>query len=115
MNPDLPPPNRALGWYRFMLWMMPTCIAITTAFGIDWLGYGLGHRDDLLVVIGFALNLASTIGIGIFESRFHRHWDGSVERPGAAGVVKFVLLQFIIVPVMIWATLIAWVVISGGI
>ena len=34
MNAGPPPSDHAIGWYRRMLWMMPTCIAITSVYGL---------------------------------------------------------------------------------
>jgi hypothetical protein len=101
MNENLPP-NRAIGWYRFMLWMMPTCVAITSAFGFAWLSDLLRFRaGDLLIATWFVLNIAAAIGIGIFQARLGcpnlRHRDG---RPTTGQVVSFVMLQFLIVPVL---------------
>jgi len=97
-------PNRAIRWYRFMLWMMPTCIALTTAFLIDWLcrEFQIGNRS-LPIILWWALNILSTIGIGIFESRFDRtpaHPALSKQTPRA---LRFVLLQFFIVPLISFA------------
>jgi hypothetical protein len=103
MNPDIPPPNRAIGWYRFMLWMMPTCIAITTVFGIDWLSNVLRLGGSLPLILWCFLNIASTIGIGIFESRFDRfpvHPAIGNQMPRA---LRFVILQFFIVPLVSFA------------
>jgi hypothetical protein len=103
MNPEFPPPNRAIGWYRFMLWMMPTCIALTTAFAIGWLSDVLRIRGGFPVGLWCFLNIATTIGIGIFESRFDRipaHPALSNQMPRA---LRFVLLQFFIIPLMSFA------------
>jgi magnesium-transporting ATPase (P-type) len=102
MNEIPPPPNRAIGWYRFMLWVMPTCVAITSAFGLGWLaGHLRSLNDNSLIWIWVVLNIVAAIGIGIFQARLEspnlRRRDGSV-RP--ARVVSFVMLQFIIVPVL---------------
>ena len=67
MNPDLPPPNRAIGWYRFMLWMMPTCIALTSVFGLGWLTSVIRANGQLMLIGWFAFNLLATLGIGFFE------------------------------------------------
>jgi hypothetical protein len=103
MNEGLPPPdNRAIGWYRFMLWMMPTCVAITSAFGIGWLANLLRLRGgELLILVWFVFNIAAAIGVGIFEVKLESpRWRRSDGRLKPSRVLYFVLLQFIIVPVM---------------
>jgi nitrate reductase NapE component len=102
MTPNLPPPNRAIGWYRFMLWVMPTCVAITSAFGLEWLSNHLiFFRGDRLLVVWWVFNIAAAIGIGIFEVKLNRPLPGQQEvRLDPAKVVKFVVLQFVIVPVL---------------
>lgn len=99
MNDGLPPPNRAIGWYRFLLWVMPTCIAITSVFGLGWLAQQLAFRNgDIMVMVWWGFNLAAVIGVGTFELKFQRRRDRIAERAGL--VMMFVLLQFLIVPVL---------------
>jgi len=99
MNPDLPPPNRAIGWYRFMLWMMPTCIALTTACGFGWLASAMRlPYHNLMLYAWFFFNIATTVGIGCFEVKL-RNSDPSLRIRTRAGVIGFFLLQFLIIPV----------------
>jgi len=102
MNDGLPPPNSAIGWYRFMLWMMPTCVAITSGFGFGWLANSMRIRSGESVLLGWLVfNIAAAAGIGYFQAKLEsprwRGVDGQVQ-PGR--VVNFVLLQVLIVPVM---------------
>jgi hypothetical protein len=100
-DPNLPPPNRAIGWYRFMLWMMPTAVAITSAIGIGSLSNWMRWRGDLPLLLWFVVNIAAAIGIGIFEVKLERpSRPGQVVQPESSKVVKFVMLQFLVVPVM---------------
>jgi ABC-type enterobactin transport system permease subunit len=100
MNPDLPPPNRAIGWYRFMLWMMPACIAVTTAFGFGWLASALRIRldRDFMAMGWFAINTLSTIGIAIFEAKLRSQSDAPVLLGFKSRVIGFVLAQLLIIP-----------------
>ncbi|MEK7951395.1 hypothetical protein [Luteolibacter soli] len=97
-----PPPNRAIGWYRFVLWMMPTCVAITSAIGLGWLANVTRFRGgDLLVLVWFVFNIAAATGIGFFEAKLERSpRPGRAAQSESAKVVKFVSLQFIVVPLM---------------
>lgn len=106
MNPDLRPPNRAIGWYRFMLWMMPTCIALTTAFGFEWLSNLLRAPGGFLFDLWCLLNIAATVGIGYFEVKL-RNSDPSLRIRTRPGVIGFFLLQFLIIPAFSSAILFA--------
>lgn len=102
MNPDLPPPNRASGWYRFMLWMMPTCIALTTAFGFGWLTTIVRFDPNFLLFGWFLFNTLSTLGIGYFEVNL-RNYDPSLSIGTRSGMVGFFFLQILIVPAISFA------------
>lgn len=113
MNPDPPPPNRAIGWYRFMLWMMPTCIALTTAFGLGWFASLLRPTHDGLLMYGwFFLNILTTLGIGFFEVKL-RNSDPSLAIETRSGVARFFLLQFLIIPAMSFAIFFAACLLAG--
>jgi hypothetical protein len=103
MNPEFPPPNRAIGWYRFMLWMMPTCIALTTAFGFGWLSSFVRVHSDPIVGGWFVLNTLATVGIAIFEAKLRSRPDRPVSLKNDAGVIRFVLLQLLIIPALSFA------------
>lgn len=109
MNPNFPPPNRAIGWYRFMLWMMPTCIALATAFGVGWLASGVRSTHDGLLLYGwFFLNILTTLGLGLFEVKL-RNSHPSLAIETRLGVARFFMLQFLIVPALSLALLFsAW-------
>lgn len=100
MNSEVPPPNRAIGWYRFMLWMMPTCIAITTAVGIDWLADRLRFGGYPSLVLWFVLNVAATLGVGYFDSGFRQPPS---QKPATAAA-RFLLIQLAIGLTLICAT-----------
>ena len=68
MNDDLPPPSRGIIGYRVMLWLMPTCIAGTTALGSIWLAEAVGLRLVLPILLWVALNFATTFALGLFEA-----------------------------------------------
>lgn len=100
MKPDLPPPNRAIGWYRFMLWMMPTCFALTTLFGVGWLNTIVRIDSDLMVIGWFGLNVSSTVGIAVFEAKLRNQSGPPVLLGFKARVILFFLLQLLIIPAM---------------
>lgn len=115
MNPDLPPPNRAIGWYRFMLWMMPTCIALTTAYGFWWLTSVSRLRfDPNPTLIGwFALNTLSTIGIGIFEAKLRNQSESPSLFEFKPRVILFAFLQLFIIPALSFAIFFAACLLAG--
>ncbi len=100
MNEELPPPNRAIGWYRFMLWTMPTCVAITTAFGAIWLVSVAKMSSNISVGIWFAVNIASAFAIGTFEARFHRAGQRSSRKASLDRIAGFVAIQILLIPVL---------------
>lgn len=112
MNPDLPPPNRAIGWYRFMLWMMPTCIAVTTVFGFGWIESVVRVPSGLLRDGWFVFNLLAAVGIGCFDAKLGDSQSGA-SRPTRTRVVRFVLLQCLIVPSLCFALLCAACLFAG--
>jgi hypothetical protein len=112
MNRDLPPPNRAIGWYRFMLWMMPTCIAITTLFGIAWLASVVQIHTDFWVIVWFIFNILATLGIGYFEVKL-RNSDPSRSIETRTGVARFFMQQFLIIPALSFALLFAACLFAG--
>ena len=99
MNENLPPPNRAIGWYRFMLWLMPAFVVAGTAVGLSWLGSVMPWQWDFLPLFWFFLNLATTAGIGFFESQLRRPPS---PKP-ANSAAKFTALQILVVPVVLIA------------
>lgn len=105
MNLDLPPPNRAIGWYRLMLWMMPTVIFYTTAIGLSLLGWGWAVRHGRLsygMPICILVTLVSAIVTGILEARLsyqqRRVTPGSRRANVAVDTFHFVAAQVFIIP-----------------
>jgi len=112
MTPDLTPPNRAIGWYRFMLWMMPTCIALTTIFGFAWLSSVVRFPLGLMWTGWFIFNILATLGIGYFEVKL-RNSDPSIAIETRSGVGRFFALQFLIIPALSFALLFAACLFAG--
>jgi hypothetical protein len=102
MNPGFPPPNRAIGWYRFMLWMMPTCIALTTAYGFWWLTSVSRFRfhPDPALIGWMILNALATVGIGIFEARLRDQSEPPMLLGFKSRVILFFFLQLFIIPAL---------------
>jgi len=98
MNGNLPPPNRALGWYRFMLWMMPAFVVVVTAWGMEWLSSEMDWEGYLPGLFCVVVNIATTLGIGFFESQFHRPPSS---RPADAAAI-FTALQILVIPAVLF-------------
>lgn len=104
MNDDLPPPNRGIIWYRVMLWLMPTCIAGTTAIA----GTLLGFSGELPLIIWTLLNVASIFGVGVFEAKLKSRPNRVETFNTDLGVIRFFLLQLLIIPSLSIALVVAW-------
>lgn len=94
------PPNRAIGWYRFMLWMMPTCIALTTAYAFSWLSSVVRVHSNLLVIGWIILNTLATVGIAIFEAKLRNQCDPPVLLEFEFRVILFFFVQLLIIPAL---------------
>jgi hypothetical protein len=96
MIENLPSPNRAIVWYRFLLWLMPACVALTSAVVGTLLASTLGSWTEPFQLTWWAINLASTLGLGTFETLLRP----PESRDMFESLVTFVILQFLIVPVI---------------
>jgi hypothetical protein len=103
MNEISPPPNRALGWYRFIVWVMPTCVALTTALGCIWLTSQLRWKGDLLVLGWFVVNTLAIVGLAIFDAKLRNRPDNPVSLKTDAVMIRFFLLQLLIIPSLSFA------------
>jgi len=97
--PDAPPVNDAMECYRMLLWLMPTCVAVTTMVGVAalprWFPAFSGYERPLWLVVNFA----STIALGIFRAKLAPPCeDGSAPRLDPVAVVIFVVIQIFLVP-----------------
>ena len=97
MNPDLPPPDGAIGCYRFMLWMMPTGIALTTAFGFGWLYSVIQGTSHHFVFGWIILSTLASVGIGIFEAKLRDQSEPPALLGFRSRVILFFLLQLLII------------------
>ena len=105
MNEILPPPNRAIRWYRLMLWMMPTCIFYTMGMGLSMLGSGWALRHGMLsygVLICILVTLVSAMAIGSLDARLSYQQrevtPGSRRANVALDTFHFVAAQVFIIP-----------------
>ena len=97
MNPGIPPPNRALGWLRLMVWSAPTGISVALLFVLEFLPPSLSPDGILLIATGI------TGCLGYCDALLARQKqpmpgtspDDNIPRK----VVLFTLLQFLIVPI----------------
>lgn len=97
--PDALPLSRAADWYRSILWLMPTCVAVTTLFGGDmllrWFPVLVRHGAFMWVLVNFI----STVALGIFRANLNQpRWDGLAPRFDPVEVVRFVAMQIFMVP-----------------
>ena len=97
MNPGLPPPTRAIGWLRLMVWSIPTGISVALLFVLEFLPPSLSSEGMLLAAIGI------TGCLGYYDALLARQKQPT---PGTSPddniprkVVLFTLLQFLIVPI----------------
>ncbi|MEK7951396.1 hypothetical protein [Luteolibacter soli] len=102
MNENLPPPNRAIGWYRFIVWLLPSLVVpVLIALGL---------------VIGGGIGASAAVGGGLFVLNSLGHLDArlschqrrvSPESPEAGRgwtLATYLILQIVvIVPVMTFA------------
>ena len=107
MNEILPPPNRAIRWYRLMLWMMPTVIFYTIGMGLSMLGSGWALRHGMLsygMLICSLVILVSAIAIGSLDARLcyqqRRVTPGSRQANVVWDTFHFVVGQVLIIPAM---------------
>ena len=103
IEPKIPPPNRALGWYRFIVWVMPTCVALATGLGCIWLNSVQKWNGDLLVLGWFVINTAAIVGLAGFDAKLRNRPDHPVALKTDEGVVRFFLLQLLIIPLLTFA------------
>ena len=89
-----PPQSRAIRWYRILLWLMPTCVALATAFGGMALESIAGWAKPFGAV-WWAVNAFSTLGLGLFDSMFRP----PESRETFESTVTFFIVQLIFVPV----------------
>lgn len=98
MNPDLPPPNRAIGWYRFIVWAMPTCVSVALLFVMETSSLRVSPAGALFLAMG------ATCSLGYFDALLGLQQRGiprdSPESHIPRRVVIFTLLQILIVPVL---------------
>jgi hypothetical protein len=94
-----PPPNPSLRWFRVVLWLMPTCLAFTTAQLAIWLQPGLGGSSGSWLLGWGGMNLATTYGLGILDRKSSRSKlpPDDVFPPE----VQFFVLQLILVPALL--------------
>lgn len=97
MNPGIPPPNRAVGWLRLMVWSAPTGISVALLFVLEFLPPSLSPDGILLIATGI------TGCLGYYDALLARQQRptprGSPEANIPRKVVMFTLLQILIVPV----------------
>lgn len=98
MNPDLPAQNRAIGWYRFMLWMLPWSIAAPTCFGAVWLESRYGGSGGAWLAGWLVVSLSATAGIGALDDRLKASQKGKVAPVARGNVLRFMFLQIFIIP-----------------
>ncbi|GAA5484291.1 hypothetical protein [Haloferula sargassicola] len=112
--PELPPPppnNAAIGWFRFVLWILPAGMLALWAALLGSLG--LRGSDQWLMTAWVLLSVASTYGIGWFDARLSqkRKLLGRSEWSHAA---IFVLAQLVVAPAVLVGVLFSICLVAGG-
>ena len=98
---DAPPPNQAMEYYRLLIWLMPTCVAITTLVGCVPVRFWLSLATGQALLLWLAVNLAATIVLGIFHAKLKLSSPNEGEvapRLDPVDVVTFVVIQVFLVP-----------------
>jgi hypothetical protein len=99
MNGELPPPNRAIGWYRFIVWVMPSLILPALIF------LGLGFAEETALAVVVVSGAAVLIAFGLLDARLSCHQRGIIPKSRQAGqgwkLATYLMLQIIVIlPVM---------------
>lgn len=113
MIPDPPPPNRAIGWYCMIIWLLPTSVAISCMFVTDWIRRWTLIELDRAAGISIGLTFFSAIVLGWIEPKFDRRWDGQSERSSPTAVMRFFLYQMVIVPFVLLVLMFGAILIFG--
>ncbi|MEK7951397.1 hypothetical protein WKV53_12850 [Luteolibacter sp. Y139] len=109
MSPYLPPPNRAIVWYRRMVWMMPTCVVVTSSVAGMWLAPKFGWWVKLLLWPWWLFNIAFAFALGFFEYKLRPTQVGEA----VGSMVTFVMVQFMFVPANLAAFAAIWLLLTG--
>lgn len=101
MSENLPPPNRALEWYRFVLWLMPSCVCIAVFRGIDLIGRQIGLPNRAALALWILATVLSTILLAFFDARLscceRRVATRSPEAEIVPNMILFLILQVILI------------------
>ena len=111
MNDSSPPPNPAIAWYRTLLWIMPTCVGVSTLLAIGPLDNQFRHVPGWAWFAGWIVfNLSATVGLALFD---HRLAGGRGNEPEVVAVVRFLLLQLIVPPMILLMAGLAVVIVAA--
>jgi len=98
MNQDLlpPPPNHAIGWYRFIVWLLPSLILPVLIFLV-----GLGIAGDAAIAEVVVSGAAVLIACGQLDARLSCHQRGVLPKSPQAGqgwkLATYLMLQIIVI------------------
>jgi hypothetical protein len=99
MNDSSPPPDPAIAWYRTLLWIMPTCMGVSTFLAINYLDLQFRGVPGWAWFAGWIVfNLSATVGLALFD---HRLAGGRGNEPEVVAVARFLLLQLIVPPMIL--------------
>lgn len=110
--------NTAVGWFRVFLWLMPTALVAGLAILMAWAFVSLGKRgvfnasegvEGFLVVLWMAGSMTGVLGLGYLDARLKRQQE-RISRENDRfddgwHVLKFFLLQILLVPFLGFAVL----------
>jgi hypothetical protein len=112
MIPDYSP-SRAIGWYRFLLWMSPSAMPLAV-MAIRWIPFLPIPRFSIWLLLLVAVGCAGYFDalLSCQQRRIPRH-DPQARIVGRT--ILFVVLQIVIVP-LVWVTVLWGVcMVTGGI
>jgi hypothetical protein len=104
-----PGSNKAVVWFRALLWFMPAAFLLVSMVGISWLGHGvrwIHYPVSLALSALWILNIAFTIGTAWFRAVLHPNWEG---REKFGQIITFSLSQIVVIPLILFgATMIVY-------
>jgi len=103
VSDHLPPPNPSLKWFRLVVWLMPTCVALTTFVALDPIASVVGGESKFWLAGWLGANILATYGLGVFDQKLSGPTLPSEQDAFAGGVGTFVGLQVILIPILLLA------------
>jgi hypothetical protein len=97
---------RAMGVYRFLLWILPAFIALSTLVTGNWLSGQISGSGGWIALCWLVFNGTAIAGLGIFDGHLRRHREGRPLSPKHHAIVFFAF-QALVMPAILLA--LGWV------